>query len=139
MVKLMKSKNYERRKEIIILLEVFFLAILGLIIYTIFHKIPSHYLIKGVVFKDNLLEVIVSKKELQTLYKNGSLYIDDKKYKYAIDNVILDALKKDKKSYNIAYISCNLSNEKENDIIDLVFVEERIYLFEIFKLIWKGD
>ena len=135
----MKLRNYEKRCGILFLITIFFIAICGLVIYTVFFKVNSYYLIRGVVFKDDLLEVMVSDEELKILHKNGHLYIKDKEYDYNISDVILDALVRDKNNYNIVYIECKLDNEKENDIVDLVFLDERVYLFKIFELIWKGD
>lgn len=135
----MKLRNYEKRCGILFLITIFFIAICGLVIYTIFFKVNSYYLIRGVVFKDDLLQMMVSDKELKILYKNGHVYIKDKEYDYNISDVILNALVKDENNYNIVYIECKLDNEKENDIVDLVFLDERVYLFKIFELIWKGD
>ncbi|MDD5888550.1 MAG: hypothetical protein PUC82_03575 [bacterium] len=94
---------------------------------------------RGVVFKDDLLELVASDEELKRIYKNGQFYIDDKKYKYVIENVIKDAFSKNEETYNIVYLACKLSNEKEKDVVDLVFLDGKFYLFRIFELIWKGD
>lgn len=135
----MKLRNYEKRCGILFLIIIFFITICGLVIYTFFFKVNSYYLIRGVVFKDDLLEVMVSDKELKMLYKNGYVYIKDKEYNYNISDIILNALERDENNYNIVYIECKLDNEKENDIVDLVFLDERVYLFKMFELIWKGD
>ncbi len=135
----MKLRNYEKRGIILFLIFLFILVVVFIVIYSFFYKIDSYYLIRGVVFRDDLLEVVVDSYEKKVLYQNGFVYIDGKKYNYDIKNVLDDALFKDEVGYSVIYIECDLNNEKENDIVDLIFLKEKIRLVEIFKLIWKGD
>ena len=68
------------------------------------YKINSYFLITGVVAKDSLVEAVVSDSELQILYKNSILYVDDVRYEYSINEVMLGAIKRNNTVYNLVYI-----------------------------------
>lgn len=135
----MKLRNYEKRGEVLFFITVFFVGIVIFICCSIFYKIPNYYLVQGIVFRDNLLEIMADEDDKKLLYQNGVVYIDNKKIKYDLVNVIDNALVNNDKNYSLVYLECFLDDEKENDVIDLVFIKNRIRLFEIFKLIWESD
>lgn len=135
----MKLRNYEKRELIIFFIIVLFINILIIVFFSYFYKIPNYCLINGIVFKDNLLEIMILEEDMNLIYDNGFIYIKNKKVKYKISSVLTSILVKDKKKYNLVYIECLLDGVKERDVVDLVFIRNRIRLIEIFKLIFKGD
>ncbi len=133
----MNVRNYEKNSGVLFLTMFFLLVIVIMTIFSFYYKINDYYLIRGIVFKEDLIEIVLSNEEKKILYKNSFLYIDGKKYNYDIEKVINNALVKNEESYDIFYIKCDLKAEKEGDVIDLVFMTNRIKLYEIFKLIWE--
>ncbi len=133
----MKLANYEKKSIVSFSILLFLVGVLGLFIFTVSYKMPSYYLITGVVCKEDLIEVMVSDKELKQLYRSNFTYIDDKKYEYHIREVVREAIVKNKENYHIAYIECSIHDEKENDIIDFSFQEKRVPLFRIFDVVWR--
>lgn len=132
----MKLRNYEKKSIVVFFITILLFGILGLAIFTCFYKIPTYRVITGVVFKDDLIEVMVTDSELKQMYKNSMFYIDDKKYNYSIEEVILKALVKDHENYNVVYIGCLIDDRKENDVVELVFRNEKVKLFKMFEVIW---
>ena len=135
----MKLINYEKRGLILFFIIILFINILIIVFFSYFYKIPNYCLINGIVFKDNLLEIMILEEDMNLIYDNGFIYIKNKKVKYKISSVLTSILVKDKKKYNLVYIECLLDDVKERDVVDLVFIRNRIRLIEIFKLIFKGD
>ena len=134
---LVKLRNYEKRELIIFFIIVLFINILIISFFSYFYKIPNYCLINGIVFKDNLLEIMILEEDMNLIYDNGFIYIKNKKVKYKISSVLTSILVKDKKKYNLVYIECLLDDVKERDVVDLVFIRNRIRLIEIFKLIFR--
>lgn len=136
---LMKLRNYEERGVILFFIIILFISIFVFSCFSYFYKIPNYCLVQGIVFRDNLLEILVLEDDMNLIYDNGFVYVNDKKIKYKINSILSNVLVKDKEKYNLVYIECLLDNEKERDVVDLVFIKNRIRLVEIFKLIFKGD
>ncbi len=132
----MKLKNYEKKGTTVFFIIILLLGVLLLTIFTFFYKMPAYYAITGVVFKDDLIEVMITDEELKKLHNNRYLYIHDKKYKYNIKEVVEKALVQNNKNYNLIYIECLLNEEKENDVIEMVFRNQNIKLFKIFEVMW---
>ena len=139
MEKFVKLRNYEKRSFILILILILLIFIFLFCCLFMFYKIPKYCLINGVVFKDNVVEVMVVDEELKLFYKNKYIYINNKKYSYDISNIVLDVLTQDGKKYNLIYIDCDLKNEKENDIVKITIKKENIKLFKIFETIWESE
>ncbi len=139
MVKYMKLKKYEKTFLLYFFIYLFLAGILILLFYCFSGKFNNYYAINGVVFGNDIVEVMVTSSELKILYKNGFLYLDDKKKNYDIVKVNKNILKTKNKKYHEVLISLDVDNMKENDILQLVFCDERIKIFEIFKSIWKED
>lgn len=137
MVKLVRLRNYEKKLGLFIVVGLFLILVLFSVIMAFLYKINSYFLITGVVVKDSLVEAVVSDSELQILYKNSILYVDDVRYEYSISEVMLGAIKRNNMVYNLVYISFPTKKMKENDVVDLVFLDRKIGFIEIFKLVWK--
>ena len=128
MEKFVKLRNYEKRSFILILILILLIFIFLFCCLLMFYKIPKYCLINGIIFKDNVVEVMVIDEELKLFYKNKYIYINNKKYNYDISNIMLDVLTQDGKKYNLIYIDCDLKNEKENDIVKITTTIKTIFI-----------
>lgn len=136
----MKLKRYEKKKTIFFCSLVLFFLILLFLFYLFYTKTNKYRLINGVVRKDNLAELIVSDTEYKRLSKTRYIYVDGKKKKYKIDNIIFNVLKRDKIKFHSVLINFKIDGEyKVNDNIEVVFSDEKVSLISMFKVIWKGE
>lgn len=138
MVRFMRLVNYEKKKFIIFLVVLLFFLLIGLGFYTWFKKINSYVILEGRVRKKYYIELMVDSRRLDILYKNGSVYIDDKKYRFSISDITRDVLTNKKIKYSLVLIEVKYEGY-DNDYLRLVFNDKRISLKEIFKIIWEGD
>ncbi|CCY79441.1 unknown [Mycoplasma sp. CAG:877] len=81
---------------------------------------------------------MIDSRKLDILYKNRSVYIDDKKYKFSISDITKDVLTNKKTKYSLVLIEVKYEGY-DNDYLRLVFNDKKISLSEIFKIIWEGD
>ncbi len=134
----MKTRNYER-KDLIIFLIILLLGFeLISIIVLLTIKTNKYFKISGIVIKDNLIFVIVNKDERRIVYSDKVLYYNNKRYKY---NIVEDrgiVMKKNNENYYQLVLEFKLKNMKANDVVEIVFIKERMRLIEIFKIIWEG-
>ena len=134
----MKLVNYERNKFITFLVVLLFVLLIGLVFYTWFRRINSYVILEGRVRKRYYIELMVDTRKLDILYKNGSVFIDDKKYKFSISDITKDVLTNKKIKYSLVLIEVKYEG-LDNDYLRLVFNDRKISLWEIFKIIWEGD
>lgn len=135
----MKLRNYENKFAVLFLVIIFFMFIFLLCLFSYFYRVTNYVLISGVVFKDDVIEVMVLEDEKNLIYSNGSMYIDGNKYSYDIINVIDSALVKNGSKYSIMYLKCLVNDFSENSVVNLVFIKDRGRLYEFLKLIWGSD
>ena len=136
----MKVKNYE--KMIFMYIFIVFIIFMELIFCIIlFNKKQYNYvLLSGVVVKDDVVILIVSKEERKMLYQNRYLYIDDYRKKFNIieDNGVL--VNDYKKGYYEILIKSKINNKyKDNDVVSISIKNKKYRLINVFKLIWDGD
>ena len=134
----MKIKNYEK-KELVLLFSIIIIFIESILVFVLFNVKENKYIkIKGLVIKDNLVVVVIDKRERKIIYSNKILYLEDSKKKYKIreDRGVL--IKKDKSNYYELVLEVSFKNKKTNDVLELVIKEKKFRLIEIFKLIWEG-
>ncbi len=134
----MKLVNYEKKNVLIFLIILMFIFLSLLIFYTFSIKINSYVLITGRVRKNNLVELLVNDDELNILYKNRFVYVSDLKKKFFISDVSKNILVEKDIKYSLVLIEVDLSL-KDGDIVEVSFKDKRIRLWEIFKVIWKGE
>lgn len=135
----MKLRNYENKFAVLFLVIIFFLFLFLLCLFSYFYRVTNYVLINGVVFKDDIIEIMVLEDEKNIIYSNGSMYIDGNKYSYEIINVIDSALVKNDNKYSIMYLKCLVNDFSENSVVNLVFIKDRGRLYEFLKLIWGSD
>lgn len=134
----MKLVNYEKNKFIAFLVVLLFVLLIGLGFYTWFKRINSYVILEGRVRKKYYIELMVDSRKLDVLYKNRSVYIDDKKYRFSISDITKDVLTNKKIKYSLVLIKVKYEGY-DNDYLRLVFNDKKISLSEIFKIIWEGD
>lgn len=138
MVRFMKFVNYEKNKFITFLVILLFVLLIVLGFYTWFRRINSYVILEGRVRKKYYIELMVDSGKLDVLYKNGSVFIDDKKYRFSISDITKDVLTNKKIKYSLVLIEVKYEGY-DNDYLRLVFNDKKISLSEIFKIIWEGD
>lgn len=138
MVRFMKFVNYEKNKFITFLVILLFVLLIVLGFYTWFRRINSYVILEGRVRKKYYIELMVDSRKLDVLYKNGSVFIDDKKYRFSISDITKDVLTNKKIKYSLVLIEVKYEGY-DNDYLRLVFNDKKISLSEIFKIIWGGD
>ena len=130
--------NYEKNKFITFLVILLFVLLIVLGFYTWFRRINSYVILEGRVRKKYYIELTVDSRKLDVLYKNGSVFIDDKKYRFSISDITKDVLTNKKIKYSLVLIEVKYEGY-DNDYLRLVFNDKKISLSEIFKIIWEGD
>ena len=138
MVRFMKFVNYEKNKFITFLVILLFVLLIVLGFYTWFRRINSYVILEGRVRKKYYIELVDDSRKLDVLYKNGSVFIDDKKYRFSISDITKDVLTNKKIKYSLVLIEVKYGGY-DNDYLRLVFNDKKISLSEIFKIIWEGD
>lgn len=130
--------NYEKNKFITFLVILLFVLLIVFGFYTWFRRINSYVILEGRVRKKYYIELMVDSRKLDVLYKNGSVFIDDKKYRFSISDITKDVLTNKKIKYSLVLIEVKYEGY-DNDYLRLVFNDKKISLSEIFKIIWEGD
>lgn len=138
MVRFMKFVNYEKNKFVTFLVILLFVLLIVLGFYTWFRRINSYVILEGRVRKKYYIELMVDSRKLDVLYKNGSVFVDDKKYRFSISDITKDVLTNKKIKYSLVLIEVKYEGY-DNDYLRLVFNDKKISLSEIFKIIWEGD
>ena len=135
----MNKKSYENLTlpKLLILL-VFLMEIIFFLILKNY-KIYNYKKYDCIVTNKNICLLIINKKEKNILYKNSSLYLENKlkKYKTLEDNDVI--ITKVREQYNEVLISFKFNNSKTTDVLKIVFKNKKESLINIFKLIWDGD
>ena len=136
----MKIRNYEKEGIIYILVFLLFIIELLFILY-IFHRKEFIYRkMTGIVMKENILLLVSSKEDNKLLNKNKYLYINNKKRKYKIIEVNRNIINKGKNKYSEIIIKIKFEKKyKSNDMIDIVLKDKKVYIYELFKNVIRGD
>ena len=135
----MKIKNYEKLTYIYTVIFILFILMTILIFYSFNNNIKTYNTINSNVIKDDLVEVLVTDKELKTIYSNKYLYLNRKRRKIKIEEVNRKVLVRKHKNYHNVLLKIKLgSNAKVNDIKTLTLFNKRINIFEMIRIIWKG-
>ena len=134
----MTEKSYEKKSILKVFIVIDFVLLLIFVMYITNKKINSFINFEGVIKDKGRVEILVNNKYKDLIYKNSSLYYNDKKYMYTIENVNKDVVKKKKDTYTLFELGIEIKKNK-NEIVNLVFNKKRINVYEIFKIIWKGD
>lgn len=107
------------------------------LIFVFKNKVCNYLLINGTVSGDNLIQILVKQDDLNIIYKNRYLYLNGKKRKYSIKNVIRDVLEREDK-YHYVVVECRLNSKyKVNDSVDIVMGNGKISFYRILRSVWE--
>ena len=134
----MKIRNYEKKELIIFFMILLLLSELVTVIFLFTIKTNKYIKLNSFVIKDNLVLIVVDKEERKIIYSNKILFFNNKRFTYQIIEDRGITMRRDKKDYYQLVLKFTFKNKKANDILDLVFIKERIRFIEIFKIIWEG-
>lgn len=134
----MRDKNYEKQNIIILITLIVITVEIVLLIKTITFKMPTYKKISGIVIKQDLLSVIVSKEDKKLIYQNQKVYLNNKTMIYEIykDNGLI--IKSSKRYYQLFLKIKIRKKNKTGDIVDLTIADRKKTIFEIFKNSWEG-
>ena len=118
----------------------FGILIFSFIYYSLNKKIFVYKIFSGVVYKNNVIELLLSDDELLLFYKDMNMFIDDNKVKIKIRKVESDVLQRGGVFYNQLFLNIKLNDTyKVNDVVKVSVVQKKMKIFNIFKIIWEGD
>ena len=119
---------------------IFTLSLLGIFYYSTHHSYKHYRSITGSIPTYNRIELMIDDKNLINLSKNKTIYIDGKKYKISIENVVRNILVRNKKTYHLIEINILLPKTYHLlDVVEVAIYEKEKPLIDIFKSCWKGD
>lgn len=136
----MKVHNYERKTKLLCIIFIFFvIEIIGFIILCN-KKEFTYQKITGIIVKENLYEIIISKEEKKLLYTNKKIRIEDQLVPYTIEEDRGQILEKDKiKYYDLIIKSKTPKKMKTKDRIEFSILKEKKTILEILKSVWESD
>lgn len=135
----MKIKTYE--KIVLIKLLIMGIFILELVFFYLLysHKEFNYKKIDGIIVKDNVVALILTKEDKKILYKNSNLIMNDKIRKYTILEDEGVFIKKGNKKYYEVLIKTKTDKKyKTSDSIQVNLKDNKYRIIEMFKLIWGG-
>ena len=135
----MKIKSYESKSFLYTIIFVIGVFLCVLMFFSMKKNIRTYKVINSIVVKNNLVEAIVDEKDLRIIYKNKYLYINKKKILIQLVEINKKILKRNNKYYHSVLLNIKSeSSVKENDTKKLLFFNDKITVFEMIKIIWKG-
>lgn len=135
----MKKRNYENNILILFLAIILFIFEIIFILILFLKKEYNHIKLTGIVMKDNVLIVVVSKNEKTYFHNNSFLYLEGKKKRFKIIEDRGAIMSHNKKKYHELLINVDFNKKyKANDTISLSIKTKKKRLIEIFKIIGEG-
>jgi len=136
----LKNKNYEKLTYIYTVVFILMILIIVLIIFSLKENIRTYDVISSSVIKDDLVEAVVTDKQLKTIYKNKYLYLNRKKQVIKIEKINKNILVRKNKNYHNILLKIKLNKKaKVNDIKPLILFNRKVNIFEMIRIIWKGE
>jgi len=136
----MKQKKYEKKSLITIIFIIVIIIEITSLLFCINKYQFTYSKISGIIIKNNLLFVIVDKKERKLFYDNKRFYIDDKYLSYRIEEDRGKILKKNNKNYYELIISTKISKSlKANDTIIISIEDKKINMIRLLERLKVGD
>ena len=131
------EKYMKKNKCLYLVMIIVFIFLTSFIIILFNKKIFKYVVFDGVVFSDSLIVLMVDKDELKLFYTNSYVFVNNKKIKFEVHRVDNDILKRGNKYYSEIYLKVKINNYKENDVIKISVLEEKVYSYKMFKIIWR--
>lgn len=130
--------KYEDFSFITLNILLFFILCFFIIYFIFMSKICIFESYNIIYINNNLYEIIVSDRELNNFYKNSSLYIENKKYKYSIDKVNKNIMNNNNVNYSEMFLNIDKTNYKSNDIVKISILNRRERLIYIIKNVFNS-
>lgn len=104
------------------------------------HNYKSYTSCTGTIRTYDRVELVIDQKNLVNLSKNKSVYVEGKKYKVTIENVMRNVLIRKKNHYHLVEVTIPLPKKYHIlDMVDVTIYKKEKPLIHIFKSCWKGD
>ena len=135
----MKVRNYEKQElTIFILIILIIIEILSFIVlYN--YKVYKYKKLTGIISNNNIVTLVVDKKEKELLHKNKKVYLDNKLLEYKILEDKGYITKKDNtKYYEILIYVKTPRNKKSSDYVELSIKNKKINILKLLKNIGEG-
>ena len=130
--------KYEDFSFITLNILLFFILCFFIIYFIFMSKICIFESYNIIYINNNLYEIIVSDRELNNFYKNSSLYIENKKYKYSIDKVNKNIMNNNNVNYSEMFLNIDKTNYKSNDIVKISILNRKERLIYIIKNVFNS-
>ena len=96
--------------------------------------------ISSIFVKNNTVLVVVTKEERKVLYHNKTLYIEDKKTNYEIEEDRGIVLKQKQEKYYELILKVNTPKEKKaNDLLEISISKEKKNIWDLIRNTWEDD
>ena len=133
--KISVSRNVRTIKIIYLLLSILF--IIGLFIINRCFKYYDYYYASS-EYKDNVLNIYVSTKDINKITKNNKIKIENKIFAYSVDSISHENVYMNDNYYKSIKLKIGTNNLKENEIVDSkIILSEDSLIRYIFKTIWR--
>ena len=135
----MKVRNYEKQElTIFILIILIIIEILSFIVlYN--YKVYKYKKLTGIISNNNIVTLVVDKKEKELLHKNKKVYLDNKLLEYKILEDKGYITKKDNTKYYEILINIKTPrNKKSSDYVELSIKNKKINILKLLKNIGEG-
>lgn len=135
MVKFMrKYKKY----QLLFSVNLIFISIFMIFIFKcIFKNYDEYSKLNSVYILDNIMEIVVTTKELRQLEKNNCIYLNSKKKKIKILSIVKNILKKDDVCYH--QVRVNINNVSRDTILNVSIYNKKERMIRLFFDCWKED
>ena len=131
-------KKFEKVK-LIILIGIILLLIEVIMIFVFYSiKISTYKKYSAIIFSNNLIYIMIDDKDIKDIYKNKKFYIDNKNNNLVIDHINRKVLKRNDSEMDQVFIKYK-SNNRDNEVIDIVLLDDSINVLEMFYSVWKED
>ena len=131
-------KKFEKVK-LIIFIGIILLLIEVIMIFVFYSiKISTYKKYSAIIFSNNLIYIMIDDKDIKDIYKNKKYYIDNKNNNLVIDHINRKVLKRDDSEMDQVFIKYK-SNNRDNEVIDIVLLDDSINVLEMFYSVWKED
>ena len=131
-------KKFEKVK-LIIFIGIILLLIEVIMIFVFYSiKISTYKKYSAIIFSNNLIYIMIDDKDIKDIYKNKKFYIDNKNNNLVIDHINRKVLKRNDSEMDQVFIKYK-SNNRDNEVIDIVLLDDSINVLEMFYSVWKED
>lgn len=131
------KKNYEKN-QLIISMSFIFLILCSIFVVNIFtYRYRNYKVLNSVLITKDYIKLVVTDEDLKKLKGSNYIFIDDKKVKFKIIEIVRNVLKKEK-NYHEVVINTNTNKRyHDEDYIKITIYDDREKLINIFKSCWK--